>query len=330
MNLEEAIKNQYDRYPKCETTDLIKFIYQYTLGPNHAIKNYASALANIKAEASNGPSFMEKISDTYTRFHFNKDNDLECLCAIFCASSTQNQNKNELIANLNILKQTFNNPLIDEYIAKGCPTISHSQTFKANYDPHYRLINNKYANYYALYEKLYHDSTIKVIAIDGNCASGKTSLANDLKDFFKDCAILHIDDFYLPKKYRKETWLTDIAGNINIEYIKKVLENYQQTKQLNYQPFDCHTQSFLKNIQYNNPKLLIVEGSYALHPTLIDNYDLKIFLNCDQEKQLKRLNLRNEDLEQFQNIWIPKELAYFKKYSPNKQCEFTFNTSNYF
>ncbi len=330
MNLIEAIKDQFDRYPQSETIDLIKFIYQYSLGPNHAITSYTSALTNIKAEAGNGPSFMEKISDTYSRFHFNKDDDLEFLCAIFCASTTKKQNKKELIANLNILKEICKDPLIDEYIAKDCPSISHSQTFKKYYDPHYRLIKNKYANYYNLYEKLYNDQNIKIIAIDGNCASGKTSLANDLKTFFKDAAILHIDDFYLPKALRKATWFSDIAGNINLDYIKEVLNNYRNTNKLSYKPFDCHSQSFLENHTCIKPKLLIVEGSYALHPSLINNYDSKIFLNCNHDIQLKRLANRNEDLNQFQNIWIPKELAYFNKYSPNKQCEFLFDTSHYF
>ena len=51
-----------------------------------------------------------------------------------------------------------------------------------------------------------------IVAIDGNCTSGKTTLANQLAANY-DCNVFHMDDFFLPVDMRTEERLTTPGGN---------------------------------------------------------------------------------------------------------------------
>ena len=51
-----------------------------------------------------------------------------------------------------------------------------------------------------------------------------------------------------------------------------------------------------------------------MHPTLIDEYDLILYLDIDKQTQLKRLVSRTKDkviLNKYLNEWIPLENIYF-------------------
>ena len=49
---------------------------------------------------------------------------------------------------------------------------------------------------------------VKVIAIDGRCASGKSTLAQQLAGL-TGAGIIHMDDFFLPRELRTEERLTE-------------------------------------------------------------------------------------------------------------------------
>lgn len=330
MRLEDTLKAHCLRYPQAQTADLIKLTYQYTLGPNHAITDIENILTQLKNEASNTPAFVEKISNTYSRFHFNKDSNLACLAALFAASCQEKQDLAALQQNLRILETFRHDDMIETYISQGCLPIAHSDIYKEHYQPHYRVIKNNYADFFPLYARLFHDKSLKIIAIDGSCASGKTTLAQHLAQFYTGSAILHIDDFYLPQAKRKATWLQDIAGNIDIAALYQALKNFKGQKKLIYRPFDCHFQHYQAAMTINDPTLLIVEGSYSLHPELAAFYDLKIFLDCQDAIQLSRLASRNEDIERFQNIWIKKEREYFAACAIKDHCDLYFDTTKFF
>ena len=45
-----------------------------------------------------------------------------------------------------------------------------------------------------------------VLALDGRCGSGKTTMATALAEQFPDSIVLHTDDFYLPPADRVPGW----------------------------------------------------------------------------------------------------------------------------
>ena len=70
-------------------------------------------------------------------------------------------------------------------------------------------------------------------------------------------------------------------------------------------------------------RLNIVEGSYSMHPFLREAYDLSIFMDLDEEEQIRRIRERNgeDKLEQFINLWIPLENKYFNELNIRSICD---------
>lgn len=154
-----------------------------------------------------------------------------------------------------------------------------------------------------------------IIAIDGRCGSGKTSLAKELSHIF-ECNIFHLDDYFVPFEMKTKERLAEPGGNVHYErFYDEIMMPLKNNKAVTYRPFHCSTMSLGDPIQVESKKLNIAEGSYSLHPVMMDIYDYKIFLTHDEETQKQRILKRNgeEKLKQFINLWIPLEELYFSE-----------------
>ena len=69
----------------------------------------------------------------------------------------------------------------------------------------YTVSDERYFDVLTQVDRLVKKGNPAVIAIDGRCGSGKTSLANLIDNIFS-CNILHMDDFYLPIEQREKNW----------------------------------------------------------------------------------------------------------------------------
>lgn len=150
-----------------------------------------------------------------------------------------------------------------------------------------------------------------IIAIDGRCASGKTTLANSLAEQFQ-LPLFHMDDFYLPKAQQEDT----IAGHMDLKRFKQeILIPLSRNQDVVYRAFDCQSQTYCEPICFHPSNIILIEGSYALHPELVEYYDVRLFLDIDAQLQKERILMRNPDsAEMFFTKWIPKEEAYIEAY----------------
>lgn len=147
-----------------------------------------------------------------------------------------------------------------------------------------------------------------IVAIDGNCASGKSTLANELSQFF-DTRIIHLDDFYLPRGTRDLSTSND--GNIDLTRFKEEIIDKLDEDFISYRIFSCKEQKITKKIKLMKTKVTIIEGSYSLNPYFNKYYDLSIFMKIVPDVQLSRLKVRNEDnYQDFINKWIVLENRY--------------------
>lgn len=170
-----------------------------------------------------------------------------------------------------------------------------------------------------------------LLAIDGRCAAGKTTLAEKLRLALDGrCGIVHTDDFYLPFARRTADGEQQPAGHMDIERLRReILLPLSDGREAVYRPYDCHADRFLPSHHLNPAQCIIVEGSYACHPRIRALYDLRVFLDISGEEQLARLRRRNPALvDAFQTLWIPKEEYYFQACRVRESCDFMFRNES--
>ena len=162
-----------------------------------------------------------------------------------------------------------------------------------------------------------------VVAVDGRCASGKTTLAALLQEELA-CQVIHMDDFFLRPDQRTKERLSVPGGNVDYErFFKEVLLPLKEKGECVYRPYDCKSQQFKEPVTVKKSAIVLVEGSYSCHPMLWESYDLHIFLDVDAVTQMKRIRLRNgeEMAQRFADVWIPLEETYFTECRIREKCE---------
>lgn len=162
-----------------------------------------------------------------------------------------------------------------------------------------------------------------VIAIDGCCASGKTTLAAELSERF-GMQVIHMDSFFLLPEMRTAERLSQAGGNIHYErFVEEVIRGIKSGKDFSYRIFSCKKGCYDGTVTVNPQKPIIVEGAYSLHPEIPDIYDLKIYLDADLETRLERIENRNgkDALKIFKEKWIPLENIYFQEFDIKSKCD---------
>ena len=151
-----------------------------------------------------------------------------------------------------------------------------------------------------------------VVAVDGPCASGKTTLVDDLSDKIPFTRI-SMDDFFLPSELRTPERFSEKGGNIHYErFIDEVIVPVREHRPFTYRRFSCRTLSYEGEVSVPEGGIIIVEGSYALHPKFTQYWDVSFLLSIDSDEQIRRLARRSpEKLEMFRSKWIPLENEYF-------------------
>lgn len=169
-----------------------------------------------------------------------------------------------------------------------------------------------------------------IVAIDGRCASGKSTLANELANAL-DANLFHMDDFFLRPEQRTGERLAKPGENIDHErFLLEVLLPLKKRLPFDYQPFSCSNMELSEPIHITPKAITIIEGSYACHPNLREHYDLRIFLTVSSDEQICRIRERNGEglLKIFCETWIPLEEAYFESCQVMACCQEIFDTSS--
>ncbi len=167
-----------------------------------------------------------------------------------------------------------------------------------------------------------------IVAIDGRCGAGKTTLASMLSQMF-DCTVIHMDDFFLSKEKRTPDRLNTPGGNFDKErFLDEVLIPLASGDSFSYRPYICSISDFGDEIAVDARGLVIIEGSYSCHPEFWEYYDLRVFVNIDSKTQKERISARNPDkADMFFDMWIPLEEEYFKAFSIKERSDLIIDTT---
>ncbi len=227
---------------------------------------------------------------------------------------------------------------LSTYKSNGCPPVSHNEYYREAYSPAYRVVDRMFKDYFEVFCRI--DTLLNGqkkqpagigsesgrsvnVAIEGNSGAGKSSLAALLEEIY-DCNVFHMDHFFLTPDLRTEERLKEVGGNVDyVRFRNEVINGLKSGKEFNYQIYDC-SKGALDQIVNVKPKMLnIIEGSYSMHPTLAESYDLKIFLGIGAEEQSRRILERNGPLihKKFISLWIPLENRYFFELDIASQCD---------
>lgn len=178
-------------------------------------------------------------------------------------------------------------------------------------------------------EKLLSQKERVIVAIDGRCGAGKSTLAASLQTCFS-CGLVPMDHFFLPKEKRTAERLDTPGENVEHErFAEEVLTPLLAGKPVRYRPFDCSRQALADPIRVKKSRLTLVEGSYSLHPQLWDAYDLRIFVTAEEETRLRRLLSREGEtgLAAFRETWIPLEERYFAAFGLQNRADLMLDTT---
>ena len=355
MSLSGKILSLHNRrYPHMEVRDCVKLLYQSEFGPGHmvsqgdALSYLEEEFAHVLEEGSAPAYTVEAIGGGLCRFHLDPDRltkeDLPLVARCFVRSAHPRGSRAGLWRKLGELMGMtcrgllpFSPEEVEEFLADydqaGCPAIHHSEAFNRAYHPHYRVMDRELAVFFpalqAIDRALRETDGPVIVAVDGRCASGKTTFATLCAQLFDDCNVFHMDDFFLPPELRTPERLAAPGGNVHYERAgEELFRPLSRGEDVTFSPFDCATFTLGQPVHVPFRRLNILEGSYSLHPALWAYSTVKIFLTCEPQKQLKRLESRDPELlEDFQTRWIPMEEAYFKAFAVEKQCDVAVDTT---
>ena len=166
-----------------------------------------------------------------------------------------------------------------------------------------------------------------LLAIDGNCCAGKTTMASRLGAML-GASVFHLDDYFLQPQMRTPERLSQPGGNVDAErFLEEVLLPAKRGETAHVVKYDCHEDVLFPPVPVLPSRIAIVEGAYSLHPLLAPHYDLKVFCRIDSVLQLSRIRARNGEaaLKVFESRWIPLENNYFQALDVLSQCDIVIN-----
>lgn len=337
------------QYPLLQIEDVCKALYQSAFGCEHLIDDPSTAADYIRHEAAackpHRGAAVEPLDGPYCRVHLDllkEGLSPATFARLFALSARQDAcGKTLLKEKLSVLSELtaegalpFSAPELAEKLENwkltGYSPCRHSEAFRAAYAPAYRLMKKDYAQFLPLFQRidrLLAEQDRVILAIDGNSAAGKSTLAALLEQVY-GCRVFHMDDFFLRPEQRTPERYAEPGGNVDRErFLSEVLEPLSAGSMVSYRRFDCQTFTLQPPVSIRPGQLNVVEGSYSMHPALAARYTLSVFLRIAPELQRARIITRSgsEMAERFFSLWVPLEQTYFDTFRTAEHCDLVFD-----
>ncbi len=339
MDFIACLQEQLRLHPAMQPRDVLKLCYQAARGAEHLLADTARARAYFDQEYAATPAdaslpLLEIIGPEVARVNIAawKAANLpaDWLFRMFVYTASVPQEGRNLLAEYVAQADAIVAEKMPEWPAvlaawqeNGCPAVHHSEAYRAAEHPAYRIVRRQFGCILPILERLAADDSIRVVAIDGRAASGKTTKARLLHAVL-DAPVIHMDDFFLPPALRTPERLAQPGGNVHYErFAEEVLPGLTSGQDFTYRVFDCGLMDFHGLREIPAAPLRIVEGSYAHHPELGDYADLRVFSTVDEAEQMARILRRNGEkmAEMFRTRWIPMEEAYFAHFAIRERAD---------
>ena len=161
MNTENILRFHAEKYRKMQPTDAVKLLYQNEFGGGHLVSNPEKSLEYLSAEYNRiqqrkDVPLTEEIGNGIVRVSLaaldENNPSCEALNEIFVKSSQLVKgNLSSFIEKLSVLKKltqegifAFSSEELEEYLSAyekaGFPAVSHSEVYRREYAPAYRIV----------------------------------------------------------------------------------------------------------------------------------------------------------------------------------------------
>lgn len=341
---EKLLIAHYQTYPKLQIEDIFKFLHQSSFGCEHLVSDTGAVIEYIREEAAKCQFHMgelvEALDGDYCRVHLEwikAGLNPETLGKLFVFSAVPIKNGKELLEEklevfLDMVRKgvfSFDWEETERKLADwkeaGYPAYHHSEVFRKNYHPAYRVIRKEYALFLPLFLQVDRMLTMEkvTLAIEGGSASGKTTLSGVFKQIYS-ATVFHMDDFFLRPEQRTQERYAQVGGNIDKErFLEEVLIPMKKNEPIHYRRFDCSTFTINPAVVMEPSEVTVVEGAYSMHPELAEFYNLSVFLDVSSQLQEERIRKRNSPdmAERFFKEWIPMENRYFEEMGVKERCD---------
>ncbi len=336
------------RYPLMEAVDYAKLIYQSAFAGGHLIASPQAALERLKGEmdALQEEGFQpltEPIGNGLNRLYLAPARRMglraETICALFvetAASFRPDPVRFERgMAELESLcREGALNADADEAAAlcraareSGYAPFSHSPRYREAYRPAYRLVSEDFCRWLDLFAAIDHLLSAKGrarVAIDGRCASGKTTMAGLVARVY-GAQLFHMDDFFLPFEHKTAERLAQPGGNVDWERFQREVLDRLEEDAFSYRPYNCQAGGLDEPVLTHRRPVQLIEGAYSLHPAMTGEYDLRVLMDIVPAAQRQRVLTRNPGLyDRFIHEWIPMENHYLEAFGIEASCDIVF------
>lgn len=338
FSFRECVREQLRRHPASRAEDVLKLCFQGARGPAHILGHVAAARKHFDAEfASVAPRphepLYEMISPDFMRVNLGawKASGMprKWLFRMFAASARELPDADAVLRKyLTVAESELDGARrarFAELRKNATSAPHHSSAYRAAEAPSYRIVSIRFLNALPVLRRAaaLPGPGIRVIAIDGRAASGKTTLARQLA-LILEADVVHMDDFFLPPELRTNERYAEPGGNVHYErFIEEVLPRLKNGEPFSYRKFDCSTMDYGGRAEIRGDAWRIVEGAYCLHPKFGDYADLKVFYDITPAEQLRRIRQRNGErgARMFRERWIPLEESYIDKCAPRRRAD---------
>ena len=335
-----------------QTRDALKMSFQAAFGAEHLIADEASARAWLENEYAETPEdgaapLFELLSPDCARVNLAawkaQNIPLSWLGNLFLLSARENAKQDKADRDaafaaaldavralsregaLSFSAQDFDAFVGEEY-ARGMHAVHHSEAYRAAEKPAYRIVSGTYVRLLPLFTALARLASQPFpvcAAIDGRCASGKSTIGAQLAAI-TGAGLVHMDDFFPRMETRDPRRLAEPGGNIDYtRFCIEVLPRLRRAKPFSYPTFDCDVMAIRGERAVAGGTLRIVEGSYSHHPYFDGYAALRIFSDIDPDEQMRRILVRNgeEKAVVFRTRWIPMEEKYFDAFGIREKAD---------
>ncbi len=147
---------------------------------------------------------------------------------------------------------------------------------------------------------------VRVVAVDGGAAAGKSSLAAALAARLGSAGVLATDDLLDGWRGQFSFWPRLRAG---------VLEPLAAGRPGSYRRFDWHAMRFAETVAVPVPEVLLVEGVSAIG-ACAGWSSVALFLDVPRAVRERRWTARDGALGQPEHDWLAAEDRYFAEHPP--------------